>query len=110
MANNKNPAININLIPPADRAVFDTLSEQGQAEFFGFGKGTRKNIDVPQYITVTSYRAMADRKTLTVLQLILLQEDWDTEHAEETIKADSIMWIQTLSWMLREFISHRKQT
>lgn len=69
MANNKNPAININLIPPADRAVFDTLSEQGQAEFFGFGKGTRKNIDVPQYITVKEEKVIDKGNSSIVLGL-----------------------------------------
>jgi len=69
MANNKNPAININLIPPADRAVFDTLSEQGQAEYFGFGKGTRRDIDVPEYITVKEEKVIDKGNSSIVLGL-----------------------------------------
>ena len=69
MANNKNPAIDESLIPPADRAVYDSLSEQGKAEFFGFGKGTRKNIDVPQYISVKEEKIIDKGNSSIVLGL-----------------------------------------
>ncbi len=69
MANNKKPAIDINLISPADRVVFDTLSEQAQAEFFGFGKGTRKDIDVPEYITVKEEKVVNKGNSYIVLGL-----------------------------------------
>ena len=69
MPSRKKPAIDINLISPADREVFDTLSEQAQAEFFGFGKGTRKNIDVPEYITVKEEKVIGKGNSYIVLGL-----------------------------------------
>ena len=47
---NSTKAINEDVIPAKERNVFDSLDEQGQAEFFGFGPGTRNAFDVPAYI------------------------------------------------------------
>ena len=52
MARNKKTAIDLNVMPKADRLVFDSLTEQGQAEFPGFSKGTRRDFDAPKYISI----------------------------------------------------------
>jgi hypothetical protein len=69
MSRNKKPAIDINLIPKADRAVFDTLSEEGQAEYFGFGKGTRRNFDVPVYISAKEEKVVSKGNSFIVFGL-----------------------------------------
>ncbi len=69
MTSRKKPAIDINLMPSADRAVYDTLTEQGKAEFLGFGKGTRKDIDVPQYISVKEEHVIDKGNSYIVLGL-----------------------------------------
>ncbi|MAL45803.1 hypothetical protein [Hyphomonas sp.] len=52
MARNKKTAIDVNIMPKADRLVFESLSEQGKAEFMGFGRGTRRDYDVPKYNSI----------------------------------------------------------
>tara|TARA_A100000172_G_scaffold16038_1_gene8564 strand:- start:27961 stop:28947 length:987 start_codon:yes stop_codon:yes gene_type:complete len=52
MARNKKTAIDLSIMPKADRRVFESLPEQGKAEFMGFGKGTRRDFDAPKYISV----------------------------------------------------------
>ena len=56
---NKSPAIDVDLIPEEDRKIFDSLSEEQQAEYFGFGKGTRQNFDVPSYISVKEEKVVS---------------------------------------------------
>ena len=43
-------AIDINSLPAQTRAFYDGLDETGKAHFFGFGKGSRNEWDVPAYI------------------------------------------------------------
>ena len=69
MANKKNPAINENLIPKSDRATYDSLTEEGKAQYFGFGKGTRRNFDVPVYISVKEEKVVNKGNSFIVLGL-----------------------------------------
>ena len=69
MSNNKKPAINLDLIPKAARAIFDTLSEEAQAEYFGFGKGTRRDFDVPEYIALKEEKVDSKGNSFIVLGL-----------------------------------------
>jgi len=69
MSRNKKSAIDVNLIPKADRAVFDTLSEEGQAEYFGFGKGTRRDFDVPEYIALKEEKVVSKGNSFIVFGL-----------------------------------------
>ena len=51
MAKNlRRPAIDINLIPVTQRPGYDDMTEEEQAEYFGFGRGPRANFDVPTYL------------------------------------------------------------
>ena len=69
MANKKTPAINENLIPKSDRATYDSLTEEGKAQYFGFGKGTRRNFDVPVYISVKEEKVVKKGNSFIVLGL-----------------------------------------
>ena len=69
MSNNKKPAINLDLLWGGARAIFDTLSEQSQAEYFGFGKGTRRDVDVPEYISLTEEKMINKGNSFIVLGL-----------------------------------------
>ena len=44
-------AIDVNSLPAQTRAFYDGLDETGKAHFFGFGKGSRNEWDVPSYIS-----------------------------------------------------------
>ena len=66
---NKSPAIDVDLIPEEDRKIFDSLSEEQQAEYFGFGKGTRQNFDVPSYISVKEEKVVSKGNSSIVLGL-----------------------------------------
>ena len=66
---NKSPAIDVDLIPEEDRKIFDSLSEEQQAEYFGFGKGTRQNFDVPSYISVKEEKVISKGNSSIVLGL-----------------------------------------
>ena len=50
MAIKSTTAIDETLIPKHQKDIYDSLSDQEKAEFFGFGKGVRSNFDVPAYI------------------------------------------------------------
>lgn len=65
----KKPAIDLNVISPIERPVYDALSEQEKAEYFGFGKGTRKNIDVPKYISIKEEKVIDKGNSSIVLGL-----------------------------------------
>lgn len=69
MANKKNPAINENLIPKSDRATYDSLTEEGKAQYFGFGKGTRRNFDTPEYISLKEEKVVNKGNSFIVLGL-----------------------------------------
>ena len=52
MASRKKPAIDLSLLTPEQRKLYDGMSEQEKAEFLGFGQGTREDFDTPQFISV----------------------------------------------------------
>jgi hypothetical protein len=45
------------------------LSEEAQAEYFGFGKGTRSNIDEPEYIPLKEEKVLSKGNSFIVLGL-----------------------------------------
>jgi len=59
-------AIDESLIPAPQKAVYDTLSDTGKAEFFGFGNGLRTDIDVPQFIRTKEEVVLPDQTSPTV--------------------------------------------
>jgi hypothetical protein len=65
----KSTAINTDLIPQKEKALFDSLSDKGQAEFFGFGNGTRTNFDVPSYIQTKEEKIYQEGNSFIVLGL-----------------------------------------
>ena len=52
MASRKKPAIDLSLLSPEQRQAYDGMSEQEQAEFLGFGQGTREDFDTPEFISI----------------------------------------------------------
>ena len=51
-SNKNSKAIALELIPEYIKSYFDSLSETEKAEFFGFGRGGRADIDTPTCITL----------------------------------------------------------
>ena len=69
MTNNKKPAINLDLLWSGARRVFDALSEQAKSEYLGFGKGTRRHFDVPEYIALKEEAYFSRGNSFIVLGL-----------------------------------------
>jgi len=69
MAKKSTKAIDISAIPARERAVFDSLDEQGQAEFLGFGPGSRNEFDVPAYISTKEETALQKGNSFIVMGL-----------------------------------------
>tara|TARA_R110000796_G_scaffold29492_5_gene79669 strand:+ start:621 stop:1607 length:987 start_codon:yes stop_codon:yes gene_type:complete len=69
MTSNKKPGINLDLLWSGARRIFDALSEQAQAEYLGFGKGSRRHFDVPEYITLKDERVVSKGNSFIVFGL-----------------------------------------
>lgn len=61
--------IDENKIPVYDRAAYDALPEQQKAEYFGFGRGTRGDFDVPEFNAIKEEKVLQKGNSYVVLGL-----------------------------------------
>jgi hypothetical protein len=62
-------AIDPSRLPARTRAFYNSLDDQGKAHFFGFGKGSRNDWDVPAYITTQVEQVQQKGNAFIVLGL-----------------------------------------
>ena len=69
MPKKKTKAIDLSVLTEQERRVYDALSEEEKAQYWGLGKGSRSDADVPQYIATKEEKVIDHGNSFIVLGL-----------------------------------------